>query len=91
MLALMPLSSILAKVGVHQLDSWSLDVEDGNLQVCNLQHLLVCQVDGLLLWSRHADGKLPLFTPGDLAACMIIWLWSAIDHATISGAGSASH
>ena len=31
----MPLSAILAKFGVHQLDFWSLDVEGGEIQVSN--------------------------------------------------------
>ena len=38
MIPCMPLSSILAKFGVHQLDFWSLDVEGGEMQVCTLEH-----------------------------------------------------
>ncbi|KAK9866147.1 hypothetical protein WJX84_002252 [Apatococcus fuscideae] len=52
----MPLSSILSKFGVHQLDFWSLDVEGGEFQVLQTFDFDAVRINVICL---EADGHAP--------------------------------
>lgn len=56
MIPCMPLSSILAKFGVHQLDFWSLDVEGGEMQVLQTFDFDAVTISVICL---EADGHSP--------------------------------
>lgn len=66
----MPLSSMLAKVGVYHLECWSLDAEGDEMQVYPLQ---LCMVSHVGWFTRQiADGKLMLLRSGSLAASVCL-------------------